>query len=70
MADLKSGNVFGPYDYHMDVIEFQKRSLPHAHIVVEVKNDGPDRMNDIDSWVWAQLPDASIANGVFREKVF
>ena len=53
----------------MYVIEFEKRGLPHAHIVVKFKNDSPDRTNDIDSWVWAQLPDASIANGVLREKV-
>ena len=58
MADLKSGNVFGPYDYHMYVIELHKRGLQHAHIALEFKNDGPDRMNDIDFWVWAQLPDA------------
>ena len=69
MADLNSRNVFRPYEYHMYVIEFQKRGLPHAHIIVKFKNNGPDRMNDIDSWVWTQLPDASIANGVVREKV-
>ena len=30
LNDLKSGNVFGPYDYHMYVFEFQRRGLPHV----------------------------------------
>lgn len=56
MADLRSGKVFGEYDYHMYVIEFQKRGLPHSHIVVKFKGDGPDTRNEMDKWVWAQLP--------------
>ena len=71
MADLKGGKVFGPYDYHtyMSIIESQKRGLPHSHIVIKFKGDGPDRLNQIDSWVWAQLPSESIANGRLREYV-
>lgn len=69
MADLKGGKVFGPYDYHMSVIEFQKRGLPHSHIVIKFKGDGPDRLNQIDSWVWAQLPSESIAKGRLHEYV-
>ena len=69
MKELKSGNVFGPYDYHMYTIEFQKRGLPHAHIVARFKGDGPNTPDLMDSWVWAQLPSASIAEGRLREKV-
>lgn len=33
MTEIKS--IFG-VDYHVYVIEFQKRGLPHAHIVFKV----------------------------------
>ena len=69
MSHLKSGKVFGPYDFHMSVIEYQKRGFPHAHVIVKFKNAGPDLLNQMDSWVWAQLPDASIAGGKLREMV-
>ena len=36
MANFKGGKVSGPYDYHMSVIEFQKRGLPHAHSVYQI----------------------------------
>ena len=63
MSHLESGKVFGPYDFHMYVIEYQKRGLPHAHVIVKYKNAGPDILNQMDSWVWAQLLDESIAGG-------
>lgn len=69
MADLKSGKVFGEYDYHMYVIEFQKRGLPHSHIVIKFKGSGPDTLNEIDKWVWAQLLSEDIAGGLLRERV-
>ena len=66
MSHLKNGKVFGPYDFHMSVIEYQKRGLPHAHVIVKFKNAGPDVLNQMDSWVWAQLPDKSIAGDCER----
>lgn len=33
MSVLKSGKVFGGYDSHLSVIEFQKRDCPHAHVL-------------------------------------
>lgn len=53
----------------MYVIEFQTRGLPHSHIVVKFKGDGPDTLNEMDKWVWAQLPSEDIAGGVLRERV-
>lgn len=67
MADLKGGKVFGPYPYSVGCIEFQERGLPHAHVCVRFKNDGPD--NELDKWVWAQLPSKNIAGGLLRERV-
>ncbi len=69
MKELKSGKVFGPYKSHLSVIEWQKRGFPHAHIVVTFQGAGPQRLNQLDKWVWARIPDKSIANGELREKV-
>lgn len=69
MSVLKSGKVFGPYDSHLSVIEFQKRGFPHAHILMTFKNAGPDALHEIDKWVWVQLPREDIAGGKLREKV-
>ena len=69
MSHLKSGKVFGPYDYHMSVIEYQKRGLPHALIIITFKIAGPDLLNQMESWVWAQLLHTYIAGGKLREMV-
>ena len=34
MKDIKSGNVFGKVSAFLWVIEFQKRGLPHSHILI------------------------------------
>ena len=39
MQDLKAGHVFGKVVAHMHVIEFQKRGLPHAHILIILSDD-------------------------------
>ena len=69
MAGLKSCKVFGPYMAHLGVIEFQKRCYPHAHLVYTFTSQGPQRMNEMDKWVWARIPDENIANGLLRGKV-
>lgn len=69
MAELKSGRVFSDYDFHLFCVEFQKRGLPHAHICIKMRGNGPSTPDLIDSWVWAQLPSEDIAGGSLREKV-
>ena len=57
MQDLKSGDVLGKVVAHMDVIEFQKRGLPHAHILIILADD--DRIMTpefVNSAVVAELP--------------
>ena len=39
MRDIKFGNIFGNVVAHMSVIEFQKRGLPHAHILIILAED-------------------------------
>lgn len=41
-------------------IEFQKRGLPHVHIIVWLDKDGPLGVDDIDRFISAQLPDPAI----------
>ncbi len=56
--DLKQGQRLGRVVARVHVVEFQKRGLPHAHILIffatEHKLRGP---MDYDSVVSAQLPD-------------
>ena len=68
LKDLKS-NVFTKQLYGMYVCEYQARGLVHAHIIVKFDGDGPQRSNEVDTWVWTNLPDESIADGTLREKV-
>jgi hypothetical protein len=49
--------VFGRPTAHTHVIEFQKRGLPHAHILVILeKSSKPKSAADIDRFVSAELP--------------
>jgi hypothetical protein len=57
MQDLKSGHVFGKVVAHMHVIEFQKRGLPHAHILIILSDvDRVLTADLVDSIVVAELP--------------
>ena len=38
-------------------IKFQKRGLPHVHIIIWLQPDGPRTADKIDSYISAQLPD-------------
>ena len=49
MQDLKTGHVLGKVVAHMHVIEFQKRGLPHVHILVILADE--DRVATPDSVV-------------------
>jgi hypothetical protein len=54
--DIMSGEFFGPVVYCFFVVEFQKRGLPHAHMLVRLKNQIEAR-EEIDGFVSAELPD-------------
>ena len=57
MQDIKAGFVLGKVVAHMHVVEFQKRGLPHVHILViladQDRNITPEM---IDSIVVAEIP--------------
>ena len=55
--DLKEG-VLGEQVAFVDVIEFQKRGLPHCHMLLHLGNESKLRhADDIDSLISAQIPD-------------
>jgi len=57
LKDIRGG-VFGKVLANIHTVEFQKRGLPHMHLLTFL--DPADKIhnaNDIDSIVWAQLPD-------------
>ena len=58
MDDLRKREVLGKVVAYLFVIEFQKRGLPHAHILIHfAPEDKPRTPADIDSIISAQLPD-------------
>jgi hypothetical protein len=66
MDDLTKKNVLGVAIAHVKVIEFQKRGLPHAHIVLIVDDDDkPRNPDDYDRFVSAEIP--SEDNPVLRK---
>jgi len=56
--ELFDKHVLGRVRARMHVIEFQKRGLPHAHILIILNpQDKPKTIDDIDSIVCAEIPD-------------
>ena len=69
MQDLKSGYVLGKVVAHMNVIEFQKRGLPHIHILlILADSDRAMSPNFVDSAVCAELPPNPEASASQSEK--
>ncbi|KAL6569855.1 hypothetical protein OROMI_014369 [Orobanche minor] len=58
LADLKQSKVFGRHTAFVATIEFQKRGLPHAHVVLFLKREDQRHMiENIDDFICAELPD-------------
>ena len=58
MDDLTKKHVLGKVIAHFKVIEFQKRGLPHAHILLVLDPScKPENPRDYDKIVSAQIPD-------------
>ena len=55
---LREKKIFGPVAAICYTIEFQKRGLPHAHILVILeKSARPLEPADIDNMICAEIPD-------------
>ena len=58
MNDIIKNKIFGTVQSNISVIEFQKRGLPHAHILIILeKNDKPRTTDDYDKIISAEIPD-------------
>ncbi|KAJ0254528.1 Helitron helicase-like domain-containing protein, partial [Hirschfeldia incana] len=58
LKDFKIGTFFGPYTAALHRIEFQKRGLPHAHILLWLGNSSKTpSAEEIDAIISAELPD-------------
>ncbi|PIA50768.1 hypothetical protein AQUCO_01200187v1 [Aquilegia coerulea] len=61
IKDLTDGKHFGRATAVLYTIEFQKRGLPHAHILLWLHpDDKPKDPSDIDKLISAELPDKNI----------
>ncbi|XP_061343010.1 uncharacterized protein LOC133289157 [Gastrolobium bilobum] len=57
LHDLKKGRVLGTVNAHVCIVEFQKRGLPHAHILLFLHpSEKPNTGLDIDNLISAEIP--------------
>ena len=57
MADLVKAGILGKVKGHLAMVEFQKRGLPHAHILLIVaREDCLNTPDKVDSVICAELP--------------
>ena len=69
MNDLLKGNIFGKIVAYLWVIEFQKRGLPHVHMLLILdKEDVPKTANEVDKMVCAELPPNPSEEGISQEE--
>ena len=58
LEDIRSGAIFGPIVAILYSIEFQKRGLPHVHILLWLDKNGYEITPKIvDKWIYAEIPD-------------
>ena len=61
---ISKSEIFGPVRCHLYTIEWQKRGLPHAHILVWLITKL--NSNQIDSVISAELPDPRVDRSLFE----
>ena len=58
LRDIKQRHVLGVPAAHIHVIEFQKRGLPHCHMLIILREEDKLRdKDDIDKVICAEIPD-------------
>lgn len=58
MNDICKNKIFGTVIAHIHTIEFQKRGLPHAHILLWLSaDDKPRSSSDTNKFISAEIPD-------------
>ena len=58
LKELWQDGVLGKCDSKISVIEFQKRGLPHCHILIHLKKeDKIENLEEVDKLISAEIPD-------------
>lgn len=60
LNDILEKDVLGKVVAHIYVVEFQKRGLPHAHMLFILDNESKPQVDEYDMLVSAELPDHTI----------
>ncbi|XP_065680663.1 uncharacterized protein LOC136094575 [Hydra vulgaris] len=67
LEDIFKHGVLGKLVSHVQVIEFQKRGLPHVHTLLHFVNaDKLETAEDIDSLISAEIPDPAVDPELFE----
>ncbi|XP_065640419.1 uncharacterized protein LOC136073017 [Hydra vulgaris] len=67
LGDIFKHGVLGKVVSHVQVIELQKRGLPHVHILLHFVNDDKlETAEDIDSLISAEIPDQTVNPELFE----
>ncbi|KAL7111555.1 hypothetical protein ACP275_05G096100 [Erythranthe tilingii] len=67
ISNFKKGHIFGRIRSYVCTIEFQKRGLPHAHILIWLHNyDKTKCSEDIDRIICAEIPDKTCARKMYK----
>ena len=67
LTDLLKNGVLGKAIAHVYVIEFQKRGLPHAHLLLILRaEDKVHTVEDIDRVISAEIPDSDTDPELYR----
>ncbi|MBW0564551.1 hypothetical protein O181_104266 [Austropuccinia psidii MF-1] len=67
IRDLTKNKRFGMVKSYMYTVEFQKRGMPHAHIIVILHDQYvPWTLDAVDSLVTAEIPDRFSEPGLFK----
>ena len=69
IKDLTQGAIFGDCQAYLWVIEFQKRGLPHIHIlIILAQGQRPKTTQQVDNIVSAELPPNPNEHGITDEE--
>ncbi|CAN7028194.1 unnamed protein product, partial [Brassica oleracea var. botrytis] len=67
LKDFKKGTLFKPYTAALHRIEFQKRGLPHAHILLWFgKSSRTPSSEEVDEIISAELPNKEEDPGAYN----
>ena len=68
LNDIQNKKIFGKVKCRCHCIKFQKKGLPHAHILVKFEDDyAIDTVEKIDIIISAEIPDKNKTQSYFKK---